>query len=321
MLRRSERSFLATSRRHTPVLATADAAGTISLLLAPHMLSFICGGAETGGVEATRLLAASFADLDTSVLELAGHYRDASRVVLMLGGSVVAAAVVHVHAEHGAIEVPIFAAAKACRGQGYGTVLCALLVALGRQLSLMTLVVSATDESRAFWLKRGLHTIPFCTPAEKGAVRALGRANLLRGFANSHLMVASLAVEEDADAEAQLDTHARFPELLEAIERLGSERAAGLLARRAAAAFGYVDLQLLKGDEGANFWLRADGAREPLVYEPHEELPAAFEWVDYNRLEAFYAGEECGWGLRCTRAINDGMFVAEVRATDCDWWR
>ena len=28
--------------------------------------------------------------------------------------------------------------------------------------------------------------------------------------------------------------------------------------------------------------------------------------------EAFYAGEECGWGLRCTRAISDGTFVVEV---------
>ena len=36
--------------------------------------------------------------------------------------------------------------------------------------------------------------------------------------------------------------------------------------------------------------------------------------MDYGRLEAFYAGEECGWGLRCTRAISDGTFVVEVRS-------
>ena len=47
-------------------------------------------------------------------------------------------------------------------------------------------------------------------------------------------------------------------------------------------------------------------------YAAHEELPSGFDWVDYGRLEAFYAGEECGWGLRCTRAISDGTFVVEV---------
>ncbi len=49
-------------------------------------------------------------------------------------------------------------------------------------------------------------------------------------------------------------------------------------------------------------------------YAAHEELPSGFDWVDYGRLEAFYAGEECGWGLRCTRAISDGTFVVEVRS-------
>lgn len=278
MLRRSERSFLATAtRRHSSVLATADADGAISAMLAPHMLSFACGGGETGGAEATRLLAASFADLDASVLELTGHYKDASRLVLMHEASVVAAAVVHVHADHGAIEVPIFAAAKAWRRQGYGTTLLALLRAFGRQLSLSTLIVSATDESRAFWLRRGLHTVHFCKPAEKGAVRALGRAGLLRCFANSHLMATSLALDEGAvqggGAEPEPGgAHARWTELLESLERLGSEPASGLPARRAAAALGYVDLQLLKGLEGTNFWLRPDGTREALVCAHDERL-------------------------------------------------
>jgi N-acetylglutamate synthase-like GNAT family acetyltransferase len=282
MLRRSERSFLATAtRRHASVLATADADGAISAMLAPHMLSFASGGCETGGAEATRLLAASFADLDASVLELTGHYKDASRLVLMHETSVVAAAVVHVHVEHGAIEVPIFAAAKAWRRQGYGTTLLALLRAFGRQLSLTTLIVSATDESRAFWLKRGLHTVHFCKPAEKGAVRALGRAGLLRCFANSHLMATSLALDDgavpgggaEAEAGGSSAANARWFELIESLERLGAEPASGLPARRAAAALGYVDLQLLKGLEGANFWLRADGTREALVYAHDEHLP------------------------------------------------
>ena len=88
-----------------------------------------------------------------------------------------------------------------------------------------------------------------------------------------------------------------------------SVRATGLPARKAAAALGYTDLQLQRA---GSFWLREGGGHEAVQYGPHEELPAAFEWVDYGRLEAFYAGEDRGWGLRCTRAINDGTFVVEV---------
>ena len=44
----------------------------------------------------------------------------------------------------------------------------------------------------------------------------------------------------------------------------------------------------------------------------HEELPAAFEWVPYSKLEAFYAGPDKGWGLRAAKPIFDGQFVVEV---------
>ena len=40
------------------------------------------------------------------------------------------------------------------------------------RLGMRTLVVSATDESRAFWVKQGLHTSSFCAPSEKAACHA-----------------------------------------------------------------------------------------------------------------------------------------------------
>ena len=56
--------------------------------------------------------------------------------------------------------------------------------------------------------------------------------------------------------------------LQHAIDKLGAERAAGLSWRKAAAALGFVDVHL-----SGNFWQRPDGTREPVAYEPHEELP------------------------------------------------
>ena len=215
MLRRSERSVLRTP--HSSLLASVDPAGSLAALLAPCGLSYACGGSEVGGTEATRLLSASFSHLDCSVLELTGQYQTAERVVLMREGSVVAAAVVHLHVSTAAIEVPIFATAKACRRQGHGSTLLALLLGFGRKLGVTTLIVSATDESRAFWLKQGLHTLQFCTSRERGAVRALDQAGLLRGFANSHLMARGVP-------DSTADDNLGCLELVEAVDRSGAER-------------------------------------------------------------------------------------------------
>ena len=106
---------------------------------------------------------------------------------------VVAAANVQLHRDRLTMEVPIFAAAKSSRRQGYGSVLTGLLVGLGRRLGMRTLVVSATDESRAFWVKQGLHTGSFCAPAERTAMRALNALGLVRAFSNSILMAMPIA--------------------------------------------------------------------------------------------------------------------------------
>ena len=255
---------------HASVLLSADQNGIFKEALAVHGLGYACGGSDTGGQEATRLLEASFAHLDASVLALTGAYKSAERIVLFREGSVVAAAVVQLHVEHSAMEVPIFAAAKACRRQGHGSLLTALLTAMGRSLGLRTLLISATDESRAFWLKQGLHTLNFCAPRAKVAVRALKRASRLLTFANSHLMAMPCAEDgaDGADGEAAEPADV----LRVAIERLGSERAAGLSWRKAAAALGYVDVHAT-----GSFWRMADGTHAPIALQAHEQLPAAFE--------------------------------------------
>ena len=42
------------------------------------------------------------------------------------------------------------------------------------------------------------------------------------------------------------------------------------------------------------------------------QLPEAFEWVPYSKLEAFYTGPERKFGLRCSKQIKEGAFVGEV---------
>ena len=278
----------------------------LNALLAPLGLGYTCGcnAAEAGGKEGSKLLSSSFASLDASVLELTGHYKGSERVVLLKDGIVVAAANVQLHREYHVLEVPIFAAAKTARGKGYGSVLAALLLGLGRKLGMRTLVVSATDESRAFWVKQGLHTSSFCAAAEKTALRSLRARGVVRAFANSILMGMPIVAASSTGAD---DT---FAELRRALDRAGADRGAGLNFRKAATVLSYIDVTETTG----NFWLAADGTRIPVSYEPHEQLPEAFEWVSYSRLEAFYGvdGPERGWGLRCTKEIREGQFVVEL---------
>jgi GNAT superfamily N-acetyltransferase len=286
--------------KSAPSLFRADDSGELSRLLASHGLAFACGGTETGGREASKLLQCSFASgVDASVLGLSGHYRGAERLVLRqeASGQAVAAAVVKVHAEHSVIEVPIFATAKASRRRGYGSVLATLLVALARRLGVGVLVASATDESRAFWVSQGFHASSFCSQAVKSATRLLDQAGLLRGFANSTLLARGVGAEGEC-----------FEALESALDRCDADRVSGLNARRAAAALGFTDVH-----SSGSFWVDpTSGAHTALTLAPHEKLPAAFEWVPYSALEAFYVGADTGWGLRCSRAIADGQFVCEV---------
>ena len=64
-------------------------------------------------------------------------------------------------------------AAKAARQQGHGSVLVAPLIALGVRMRLKLLLVSATAESHGFWLRQGLHTPAYCSPAVRAMLRLL----------------------------------------------------------------------------------------------------------------------------------------------------
>ena len=66
----------------------------VAAVLKTHGLSYVCGGAEAGGLAADALLRASFASLDPNIVNLRGKYSSAERVVLLDDGRVAAAAVV-----------------------------------------------------------------------------------------------------------------------------------------------------------------------------------------------------------------------------------
>ena len=107
-------------------------------MLEPLGLHFLVGGADVGGIEATKLLASSFSNLDKSVLALTGDFSTAERCVLERHGKIVAAAVVLVHAEPTLriLELPIFAADKTTRRKGFGTILSCLLCCLAGRIGL-----------------------------------------------------------------------------------------------------------------------------------------------------------------------------------------
>ena len=148
-------------------------------------LTFAVGGVDVGGAAAERIMRQAFGFLDDNVVDLRAQWSNARRVVLLRGDAVVAASVVEAHAERAVLEVPILAAAKAARQQGYGSVLVATLIALGVRMRLKLLLVSATAESHGFWLRQGLHTPAYCSPAVRAMLRTVDQAAVRRSFANS----------------------------------------------------------------------------------------------------------------------------------------
>ncbi|EOD22319.1 hypothetical protein EMIHUDRAFT_450763 [Emiliania huxleyi CCMP1516] len=284
----------------SPALQLPCDDAAIAALLSPRKLALDCGGASAGGVEATKLLKASFGSLsdNRAALDLTGPFKDAERAVLLDSETrhVLAAAVVHVRAGS-VLEVPLFATAKKFRGQGFGSALYAALAGLGRRLGLQTLVVSATDESRAFWVRQGLHAKKFCGAAEKSAMSSLEQRGLVTSFQNTTLMAAPI------------------PQGLEppplALDQRDRDRLPGLKARAAASTHCYEDIN----DKGS-FWVAADGSRQWRAPYPADEMLTGVDpnvkWVPYKELEAFFAGPTRGWGLRCTRDIKDTEFVVEI---------
>ena len=147
-------------------------------------LGFAVGGVDVGGSVAEKIMRDAFSVLDDNLLMLRAQYATARRVVLFKEGVPVAASVVEVHPDHAILEVPILAAARSQRQQGFGSVLVAVLIELGCRMKLHMLIVSATQESLRFWLRQGLHTAAHCTPVVRAALRKIDQS-AYRGFANS----------------------------------------------------------------------------------------------------------------------------------------
>ena len=225
-------------------------------------LRYAVGGADVGGITAEKIMRSSFSVLDDNLVNLRAQYQTARRVVLLNGDSPVAASVVEVHAEQSVLEVPILAAARAQRIQGYGSILVATLKELGSRLRLRILVVSATQESMRFWLRQGLHAPAHCpTTALRAALRKMDQS-ARRGFANSITMAMELPTSHGGgmnhsaghmEVAASSNTVAR---VLRRLKRRTLQDQRALTPLEAPAELGYVDVNSV-----GNFFLDADGKR------------------------------------------------------------
>jgi len=142
-------------KRNTAKASPLDAlSGASQPVPGSDHFTFSLGGAETGGPEAERVLRE--VEIDDDAISLRAQFARGRKVVLYApNGKAVAAAVVEMHPSDAIFEVPILASARAHRQQGYGSVLVALLRELAIQLRCGMFVISATDESRQFWMRQG----------------------------------------------------------------------------------------------------------------------------------------------------------------------
>ena len=184
------------SSRKKSTLIAADDHSALASLLSGHNLTFEFGD----NTEATALLETSFTSLGSSLLRCSGQ-REC--IALRFAGNLVAAAVAQPHPDQKAIEVPIFATAREFRRRGFGSVLAALLVALGRQMGFTTYVIEATEESHVFWVNQGLRDLEYCAATAAAAVSALQQSGTLCGFSNSYFMASTI----EAAAGEHLELH------------------------------------------------------------------------------------------------------------------
>jgi len=149
-------------KRNTAKASPLDAlSGASQPVPGSDHFTFSLGGAETGGPEAERVLRE--VEIDDDAISLRAQFARGRKVVLYApNGKAVAAAVVEMHPSDAIFEVPILASARAHRQQGYGSVLVALLRELAIQLRCGMFVISATDESRQFWMRQGSDAAPVC---------------------------------------------------------------------------------------------------------------------------------------------------------------
>ena len=230
-------------------------------------LTYSLGGADTGGIEAERILRE--VEIDDNAIELRMQFSSGRRVVLSNRRRPVAAAVVEFHAAESLFEIPILAAGKAMRQQGNGSLLVALLMELACKLGARILVVSATDESRRFWLRQGLHAAAHCEPQVAAELRALAQKGARYGFFETTQMARALPVT--APPSGSLVASA----LEHACKRCPAGQ--GLTAAKAAEIIGYEDLP-----PGGGFVLSADGCSRQTLEHDASEMRIN---VQYGRLQ------------------------------------
>ena len=245
--------------------------------------TYTIGGHEAGGPDATRVLRE--VEIDHSALELKQQFAAARRVVLSRDGRVVAAAIAEAHtsASPGVLEIPILASNRAFRQQGNGSVLVALLMELGAMLDLKVLVISATHESRRFWLGQGLHVAsgvgnPHLDPRAATALRTLAQHGVRYGRFSDTTQMARMIPPCEAPGSligvATRRAHQKTP----------TER--GLTAAKAAEHLDYEDMP-----PGApSFYVLggAHGGTRVAVNAPPAEAKAGH--VKLSNLQAFPTG-------------------------------
>ena len=143
-------------------------------------LCFSLGGEGTGGQEAERILRE--VEIDDDAIQLHGQFANCRRVLLAQGSRGLAAAVVELKAHEKVFEIPILASARNQRQQGHGSVLVALLFEIAASLGATMVVVSATMESRRFWMTQGFHTLSHAEPSVGAAMRALNQKGVRYGY-------------------------------------------------------------------------------------------------------------------------------------------
>ena len=278
-------------------------------------LTYSIGGADTGGVECEKVLRE--VEIDDSAMRLSGQFAEGRRVVLSARGRVIAAALAEVHTSAGVFEIPILAASRASRQQGHGSVLLALLMELAvRHMGSRILIISATPESRRFWMRQGLHAAVHCSPPVATALRALSQSGVRYGFFETTLMARQLPpCHEAGELVAVAVSRARGRQV----------PSCGVGAARAAEMIGYVDLPQPVVQTGASsFVLAADGTRTPLTKSGADGRKVD---VPSGRLQAFQREVDEGsalgdggasgwgdpsWGVRSTAPIGRGQVVVEV---------
>ena len=266
-------------------------------------LNYAVGGAEVGGSEADRIL--NEVEIDETAIGLRAQFAACRRVVLFSRTRPVAAAVVEMHAAQSVFEVPILAVSRHARQQGHGSVLLALLLELASShLSAAILVVSATEDSRRFWLAQGLHDLPHCDAPVAAAMRALSQRGARYGFFETTLM--AMAFPEPPGTPGELVARARA----RLSERAPAQRQ-GVAAARAAEMLGYEEL----GERGPSFALGADGARTVVT---HYSDPRPVH-VPYARLLAHPSAREAPASTRwCVRRRRRrGTCTAASRRRAC----